>query len=140
MIAQRTNDMVEFSTVCGYHAPFARGDRFARMKAEATRISHRSRMTPAIPAAKGTRRVFNDPKLVLGGNVQDRLHVRAQTEQMNGNDSDTARRDKRFNLIYVYVIGTEIDVTEDRLSAHVLDDIRRRHPGECRNDYFVSRF
>src|SRR5437016_12588180 len=105
--------MVEFSTVGGYHAALASGDRFARMKAEATRVSHSSRMMPSIPAAKGTSRVFDYPKFVLAGYLEDSLHVGTQTEQMNGNYSDTPRCNERLDLICVQVVGIEIDITED---------------------------
>ncbi len=59
----------------------------------------------------------------------DRLHVRALSVKMHRYDAHSARRDSRFDLRRIDVIGRPIGIHEHRFAARDPDRFSRRKEG-----------
>lgn len=84
------------------------------------------------------RGVFQDAKIVAGGDFEDRMHVRGAAVKMNGNDGARARSDGALEKPWIDVSGGRIDIDEDWASAAIRDGFRCGEEGIWRGDDFVA--
>jgi hypothetical protein len=138
VVAQRPGQLVQVRPLGGDHPALARRDRLARVEAEAAHLAEVARVLARVPGAERAGRVFDDPQVVLARELHHRPHVRAQAEEVDGDDAHGARRNKGFELTHVEVEGVQRHVAEDGPSAHVLDRVGRRHPREGGDYDFVA--
>src|SRR5436305_914794 len=68
----------------------------------------------------------------------DARHLRGVAVKVHRHDSPGARRDGRFDLVYIDIEADRVDVHEYRLSACVQNRVGRGNEGEWDRDYFVS--
>ncbi len=125
--------------VVGYdRSAFPRGDEFARLKAESSQISHRTRAFSLPHSAVGMRAIFDDFQVVFCGNAKDFVHVRKTHTQMDGENRLGLRRNGPLDQLRVETIGVRIDVHE---YGNGIDQQHRPNgslPGVGRGNDFVA--
>ena len=72
------------------HSTLAGRDRLARVEAKTAKVTQRSRVRTAVPAAKGTRGILNDPEIMPSRCLKNRVHVRAEPKEVDRNDAHGA--------------------------------------------------
>ncbi len=86
VIAQRTK-LLGYRLDSGHHHPaFPGSNGFARVEAEAADIRQRTGVMTVVPGAYGARGVLNHVQTVLSGNLEYRMHGRADAEQRDRDD------------------------------------------------------
>ena len=71
-----------------------------------------------IGCGDGLGSVFDDIEIMPGGNLHDGVHVAHLAIEVDRNDGLGARTDRCFDLRGIEVVGSAIDVDEDRHSSH----------------------
>ena len=84
------------------------------------------------------RRILDHDETVASGDLQDRIHVRRLSVEMDGNHRHRPGRDRRLELRRIQRKGNGIDIHEDRCSADVADRGGRRDEGERHCDDLVA--
>ena len=67
------------------------------MEAEAAGVAEGAGVAAAVPAAERARAVLDDPQAACRGELQERVHVGAEPEQVHGDDADGALGDERLD-------------------------------------------
>jgi len=108
------------------------------MEAEAASISECPNVLAVIPRAEAAGSVLNNPEIAPTGDLQYRLHVSREAEQVDRNDCARPRSDECLDLRHIEVERRQVYVTEDDATAKVLDHVGRSHPREGRNYRLVA--
>src|SRR3989344_3473069 len=84
--------------------------------------------------------ILDDPQTVLPRNLHYLVHGRRLPEKVDYHDSLRASRDLRFYLGRIDVVGSRIDINENRREIVGDDDVARGDKGHCRTQHFVPVF
>jgi hypothetical protein len=105
---------------------------------EAADIAQRADLLLAVAREHGLGRVLDDLEAVPARDLQDRVHVRGQAEQVHGDDGPRPARDLLLELLGLERVGESVHVREHRLHPVMQDDVGRRHEGHRRHDDLVA--
>src|SRR5215472_17405826 len=140
VVAQPSQADREFIVVCGHQAALTRASQaLRRVEAEAADGPESPDLLVAVAGADGLRRVFDDREAVRAPELQDRLEVGRQSEQVNGQDGARPAADGCRNQVRIQIERIEMYIDKDwpRIEPH-----RRRggrEKGERRSDDLVAR-
>ncbi len=108
------------------------------MEAEAADVRDAPARPPAIGRADCAGCILDNADPAVAHERQDRVHVRRQSERMDGNDGSRAGCEAARHVVRIERECHRIDVRENRASALLDDDVRRRREGEVRNDHLAA--
>src|SRR6185369_11648580 len=103
-------------------APVARAaEILRRIETETTHHAHRTRTTAVVSGANRLRCVFDHGDAALFADLEDRIHRRALTVDVDGHDCFSAWCDRVGDSRRIEVVSFRIDVDEHRTRAESRD-------------------
>src|SRR6266849_640034 len=140
VIAQRLYPRRKLRGICNQHARIAIGSKiFCGIKTDARRVSQRSSAPAFVTSADGLRVVFDYGKLMRSRKLEDWVHVRGETVEMDNNDCASPRRHPALELRGIDVVSAGANVSEHGLRAEGADGAARGHEREWRQEHFIAR-
>ena len=111
VIAHRADLPREIVVVAADHAAFAAGrEMLGLAEREAGNRSEGAGLLPLVFAAEALGAVFDDRKLVLLGDLENRIHIRDDAVEVDDDDRLGAFGDGRFDLLRIdEVVGADVD-------------------------------
>lgn len=88
-------------------------------KAEATEVADGADEAVVVLGPDSLRGIFDDKKVVRFGELQNRVHVRGEAEEMDGHDGAGLRGNRGFDFLWVNVESQGINIDKDGLGADV---------------------
>ena len=110
-----------------------------RKEAEAPRLPERAGRAVPPRRPDRLRSVLDHRNFLPSGDLQNRRHLRALTEQVDGQDGLGPRRDGPFEPRGIHVVSVRLDVHEDGLRAQARDGAGCRKERVRHRDHFISR-
>src|SRR4051794_34674526 len=101
VVPQRPHFRVECRAGRCDHPALTGRDGLSGMEAEAASIAESAAMPIAIPRAEAAGGILDHPQAVAPRDIDDRVHVGAETEQVNRDDPHCSSRDLRLDLAWV---------------------------------------
>ena len=156
LIPQATAECSEVGVVRDDHAALAGGQLLVAVEGEDAHVADRANLATTIVGGNGFAGVFNDMEVELTGELEERLHVAGETENVdweNGADSGTRaevggnarvavegteRMEKLANLMGVEIQSDRVNIGEDRPSTLEECTIRRGDKAERAGEDLVS--
>src|SRR5829696_1190642 len=137
VIAQRVHLLGQGVVISRYHAALTHGDGLAWVERESSREPQPARRAAFIGAAGGASGVLD--KRDAGCSSCQRVHVRAQPEEVHRHDGPGSGGDLAWHLAHVHVERAAIHVHKYRLSSAVEHHVGGGYPGEGRHDHLIPR-
>src|SRR5262249_1318285 len=105
----------------------------------ATRGSHRASAASLILGANSLSRIFNDGDMMLLGDFENGIHLRALSEEMNRNYRLGCGTDFVGNRVGSQIESDWVDIYEYRLCSKPGNRAHRSKKSERSRNHFVTR-
>jgi len=113
---------------------------FCRIEGKTSAVSKVSTPDIVLSSTDGLGGVFDDSQAVLCGNPADGLHRCDLAEEMNGDNGLGLRGDAGLDQIRIDIVGTGIDIDEDRGRSEACDGTGGGKESKGGGYYFVTGF
>src|SRR5258708_9267777 len=110
------------------------------IKAETGDVANAAATLSFVLSQMSLRGVFDQPKVMTGGQLAQRFQFSGLTIQMHRHQDFRARRDGGFDLAGVEVVSARVNIDKNRLGPGANDGFDGGDEGVRRGDYFVTRF
>src|SRR5271166_2869677 len=138
LLTQAAQLLGQARIIGGDHAPFGGGDHLARMQAEDTDVGQRPDRTAVAAAAEGAGGIIQHVQPVPAGQTANRVDIARQPELIDRHDRPRPAGDPARDIGGIDVVGSRVDLGENRYCADVADDVDRSDESERRYDHLVA--
>jgi len=137
MIAHGANLSRQLWIRGNYESAFAGSDLLVGIEREHGGIAKAADLPALVRRADRLARIFDHPKPMATGNLEDRLHLGGAAKGMNSDNGACARRDGSLNALGINVEISRLDIHEYRGGTLISHSIRHRNKSERGHDHFI---